>query len=235
MPTSLALGKPLTGMVLAGMAGAGIAGHLVDIGPGLGAYARAFRPLTGTAKWTAVEAWAPYVDSYNLKEYYDEAIIADVRYLDFTKLGPVDIMLFGDVLEHMSAGDAMDVLESASHQARFLVISIPIGHWPQDEIDGNPFEAHVEDDLSAEKAQAMVPGLCSAQAYLNDDGVGIGLFFAAGKQEDRDVLRTHVNQAEARLNAKSCDDILHRVTIDFGDEAELAPYRDAITNLVAPD
>ena len=140
MPISIALGKPLIGAVLARLSARGQARRVVDMGPGAGTYADLFRGLTPDATWCAVEVWGPYVEKYGLRDKYDQVIVADVRYLDFIKLGPSDVVLFGDMLEHMSANEARDVLARAAMKSRFMALSIPIGHWPQDEIEGNPFE-----------------------------------------------------------------------------------------------
>ncbi|MDD9877458.1 MAG: class I SAM-dependent methyltransferase [Magnetovibrio sp.] len=233
MPTSLALGKPLTGLVLARLAADGLAGRIVDVGPGLGVYARLFRDLTGTATWVGVEAWAPYVEAYGLREWYDDIVVADVRYLDFAKLGTADVILFGDVLEHMSAAEAADVLARAGAQARLMVMSIPLGPWPQDEIDGNPFEAHVEDNLSNAEVQDLIPGICGGQAYVNDQGYGIGLYFATMDDGARAHLQAHVAAAEDLLAAHAPADLMNRVNVDFADDADIGAYRAAIAQLTA--
>jgi len=128
------------------------------------------------------------VEKYSLRDKYDQVIVADVRYLDFIKLGPSDVVLFGDMLEHMSANEARDVLARAAMKSRFMALSIPIGHWPQDEIEGNPFEVHVEDGLSHADIQDIVPDLCGGQAMVNDQGQGLGVYFAATNPADRDAV-----------------------------------------------
>jgi len=223
MPISLALGKPLTGVVLARLAAAGLAGRIIDVGPGNGVYARLFRSLAPGADWCAVEAWGPYVETYGLRDLYDQVVVADVRYLDFGKLGPADLILFGDVLEHMTAADATAVMEAAGRQVRFLAMSIPVGHWPQEEIFGNPFEVHVEDHLSHADIQAMIPGLCGGQAYVGETGQGVGVYFAASDPANRGVLAGHVDAA-AEIVARAASPALDAASVDFLDPEETAAY-----------
>ena len=227
MPISIALGKPLIGAVLARLSARGQTRRVVDMGPGAGTYADLFRGLTPDATWCAVEVWGPYVEKYGLQDKYDQVIVADVRYLDFIKLGPSDVMLFGDMLEHMSANEARDVLARAAMKSRFLALSIPIGQWPQDEIEGNPFEVHVEDDLSHADIQDIVPDLCGGQAMVNDQGQGLGVYFAATNPADRDTLAAAVVEAED-LIASATSDGLNAVAVDFLDPDAKAAFRDRI-------
>ena len=227
MPTSMAVGKPLIGAVLAKLSARGQARRVVDIGPGAGTYADLFRDLTPDAAWCAVEVWGPYVAKYDLREKYDEVIVADIRYLDFIKLGPSDVTLFGDMLEHMSADEARDVLSRAAIKSRFMALSIPIGHWPQDEVQGNPFEIHVEDNLSHADIQDIVPDLCGGQAMINNQGQGLGIYFAAANPADRNILAPIVAEAEDLIAGPALNE-LNAVTVDFLDPTATAAFRDRI-------
>lgn len=114
---------------------------VVDVGPGAGTYAQMFRPYH-QSDWTAVEMWGPYVEQFGLDRIYDQVIIGDVRHLN-PELFMSDLVIFGDVLEHMPKGDALDVLYRASLRAENIVVSLPIGDWPQGAVDGVPTEVHV--------------------------------------------------------------------------------------------
>ena len=53
----------------------------------------------------------------------------------------------GDVAEHMDVPDAQILWSKASEAARKAIyLSIPIIHYPQGHIEGNPHEHHVVDD-----------------------------------------------------------------------------------------
>ena len=83
----LAAGTPLT---------------VLDIGPGVGTYAKL---LAGpdVSGLIGLEIWEPYVQTYRLREYYDEIIIGDARLVD---LPQADVVILGDVAEHMTEVEA---------------------------------------------------------------------------------------------------------------------------------
>lgn len=129
--------------------------RILDLGPGSGTYSDRYskswlkRP---EFKWTGVEVWEPYVKKYHLRDKYDEVVVADVRtYLRDQVLDNqtrFDVCFIGDLAEHMSKVDAEQLVDHALRISRVVIISIPIVHYPQDEYDGNPYEAHVKDDWS---------------------------------------------------------------------------------------
>lgn len=120
---------------------------ILDVGPGMGTYSDLLRPLCDTWEFVAIEAWAPYIDEFNLTSKYDFVYLRDVRHhVDFA----YDLVIFGDVLEHMSLEDAKKVWRWTGKQAGWGMISVPIIHYPQGEEYGNPYEVHVQDHLTVE-------------------------------------------------------------------------------------
>lgn len=118
---------------------------VVDVGPGVGTYAKLLHDLP-IARMIGIEAWEPYIETYRLGEYYDEIIVGDAREVDFP---PCDVVIFGDVLEHMTREDGVRLWQRAAEIAKLAeYLSIPIVHYPQHEIEGNPYEVHVEEDWS---------------------------------------------------------------------------------------
>ena len=113
---------------------------IVDVGPGAGAWRDVFG---GNAHWTAVEIWGPYIEYFGLREKYNDVIIADALYLDWDAIGYPDLVIFGDVIEHMHFDDACTVLDNAMRRSTYAVVSVPIIHYPQGTEMGNPFEAHL--------------------------------------------------------------------------------------------
>lgn len=124
---------------------------ILDIGAGSGTYIKLIKiknEVCQKAKWTAIEAWKPYIEKYKLESIYDRVINQDARKIDWKTLGHFDVVIAGDVLEHMSKEDAIELVENILNNANTLIISIPIVHMPQEELDGNPFEIHIKDDWS---------------------------------------------------------------------------------------
>ncbi|MCW2528544.1 MAG: hypothetical protein JWM76_3404 [Pseudonocardiales bacterium] len=129
---------------------------VLDIGPGAGTYAKL---LAGPAvtTLTGIEIFEPYVDTYRLREYYDKIIIGDARTVAFPT---VDVIIVGDVAEHMSEADALALWDKAAAAAtRAVYLSIPIVHYPQGEIEGNHHEVHVVDDWNHESVLAHFAGI----------------------------------------------------------------------------
>jgi predicted TPR repeat methyltransferase len=114
----------------------------LDIGCGEGTYAKLFPKLA----FTGVEVWEPYAEKYGLQALYQNFILQDAR--EFSTDERFDVCFLGDVLEHMTVTEATVLVEKAKSWADTVIISIPIGHYPQDEYEGNPYERHVKDDWS---------------------------------------------------------------------------------------
>jgi glycosyltransferase involved in cell wall biosynthesis len=100
-------------------------------------------------EWTGVEIWEPYVEKYGLDKLYTHLHVANA--LDWTTTEHFDVAFAGDILEHLTLADAKTLLDRLKASADTVVVSIPIGHYPQDEYDGNPHERHVTDDWTEEK------------------------------------------------------------------------------------
>jgi len=73
---------------------------------------------------------------------YDDLVCCDVRYLPFPPES-FDVVLCGEVVEHLERLDALALVKSMEDIARRqVVISTPVGRCPQQAYDGNPHQAH---------------------------------------------------------------------------------------------
>jgi hypothetical protein len=141
-----------------------------DIGPGEGTYYHLIEEsgndqfVGNLYHWVGVEIWKPYITEYHLDSCYDLILNKDIREYSFE--GRVDpqnnesLIIFGDVLEHMTEDEARAVIMKAKKYFRYILVSIPIVHAPQGEVNGNPYEAHVKHWTFDEMHQAM--GNCMA-------------------------------------------------------------------------
>lgn len=130
--------------------------RILDIGVGSGTYANLVKikhNLCVDSDWVGVEAWAPYVEKYKLTSLYNQIINIDVRLVDWSSLGKFDVVIAGDILEHMTKEDAIQLVEKILDHSSMLIISIPISFSPQDEYEGNPFEIHVKPDWSDDEVK----------------------------------------------------------------------------------
>lgn len=145
---------------------------VLDVGAGRGAYPTVLYPFLPNLKFDAVEVWEPYVERFGLKNKYQNVYVVDAREHENYAY---DLVIFGDVLEHMPKKDAIALWNRVSKQAKFALISIPIVHMPQDEIDGNPYEVHEEEDWSVETVLEEFKGIVEYKAFT-ETGVFIAYF-----------------------------------------------------------
>lgn len=88
----------------------------------------------------ACEIFPP--NAYRLSAYRNVYIedILNLKYVWY------DLIIFGDVIEHMSTEDAQAVLEYAKPRCTDMIVSVPY-HYAQDELYGNKYEIHLQPDL----------------------------------------------------------------------------------------
>lgn len=131
----------------------------VDIGPGQGTYADLLRK-DHKGFWIGLEAWAPYVNEFKLRKKYDRIIVSDVRHVDFATVhhGP-DLVIAGDVIEHMAKEEVEVVLRKLQAWAKNVIVSIPLGHHPQSAYQGNWFETHQSEWTHEQVVEELGDGL----------------------------------------------------------------------------
>lgn len=115
----------------------------LDVGPCDGKWADMLRDhLT----MDAVEIFRPNIEEHGLKNKYRNVICGDIA---DQELEWYDLIIFGDVIEHMTVEKAQKVLRYAKKHCRDMIVSVP---WllEQDAIYGNPWEVHVQADLTEE-------------------------------------------------------------------------------------
>lgn len=115
---------------------------VLDVGAGCGTYSMLLRSVRPLASWTALEVHEPYVAEFGLKAKYDDVIVQDVRSAGFPP-ATYDVVLLGDVLEHLLHPDALDLLSSARRwAAKAVMASLPLGPCPQGPSEDNEHETH---------------------------------------------------------------------------------------------
>lgn len=102
--------------------------------------------LNDYLKMDCVEIYEPNIRKHQLWNIYGIVFNYDVREMEYDNY---DLIIFGDVLEHMSVEDAQKVIAYAEPRCRDFLIAVPY-QWTNRSHYGNPWEVHIQDDLTPE-------------------------------------------------------------------------------------
>jgi hypothetical protein len=134
----------------------GVSTQILDVGAGQGKY----RELLPTyPNVDACEIWEPTVDAEGLRARYRTVYVGNV--LDVVTPGDwkrYDLVIMGDVLEHMTINDARLTLRRALEAGADVIVVVPYA-YPQDEEDGNIYQRHIQDQLTPELMSSTYPEL----------------------------------------------------------------------------
>lgn len=136
--------------------------RVLDLGAGAGLYpkyAKQTNRMLTNAEWIGVEIWQPYIEKYGLNTLYNKVINADIREFNFEEHGEFDLCILGDVLEHMTKEESIQVVTKALEYCKRILVSIPVAHYPQGASEGNPYEVHVKDDWSDQEVKESFPNI----------------------------------------------------------------------------
>ncbi len=156
--------------------------QVLDVGAGAGGYSQLLRDRLSPKIWTALEIWEPYLERFKLAELYNRLIVADVR--NWAPDQDYDLVLMGDVLEHMQKAEAQECVIKLLQHTQLLLISIPIIEMPQDEVDGNPYEKHVKEDWSHDEVLASFSNI--SLAFI---GESLGVYLLSSNQGVHEVVQ----------------------------------------------
>jgi hypothetical protein len=147
--------------------------YVLDIGPGSGIYCDLIRQVKPSTDVRAVEIFAPYIDRYKLSEKYNTIYINNIRSTSLS--GELyDLIILGDVLEHLSCSEAIDTWNYLKKHTKFIWLSLPVapfrpwfrgyGHFGQPEADyaENINEKHLYEWSYAEIIKTLGPFLWQA-------------------------------------------------------------------------
>jgi 2-polyprenyl-3-methyl-5-hydroxy-6-metoxy-1,4-benzoquinol methylase len=152
--------------------------NILDIGAGSGTYYKLLSPIK-SFKWLAIEAWKNYIDEFNLEKMYDIVYNDDVRNFKWNE--QYDLVIAGDILEHITKQEAEAVVKKILDHTKTLIISIPITHMPQEAINDNPYEYHVKDDWSHQEVLATWGDLIKEHWIPTGKKVQVGVYWLSNK------------------------------------------------------
>ena len=118
---------------------------ILDLACGFGLWA--FKILTrkeGNPELTGIDIWKPYLHKVKKTGLYQQVIQADLQNGLPFKRKSFDYVLCCEVLEHLpnKALGASLLKDAESIAVKKVIVSVPLGLYPQDEIRGNPYEEH---------------------------------------------------------------------------------------------
>lgn len=134
---------------------------ILDVGAGWGKY----RKLLPDYPMDACEIWEPYVKEEELKKLYDKVFVKDICDLKFKWY---DIIIMGDVLEHIEEEHAVRLIKYMYSRCKQIVAVIPY-MYPQGEVDHNPYEIHHQDKLT----DSRITELYNLRLLAGDDVKGV--------------------------------------------------------------
>lgn len=134
---------------------------ILDVGAGEGTY---YNLLHDSYKnIDAVEVFKPNIDNYKLESKYREVYNIDICNFKYSKY---DIIIFGDIIEHLKVKDAQKVLKFAYNMCNEMIVAVPY-MCKQGICEKNKYEIHIQDDLTNELMLKRYPML--KLLYKNDE------------------------------------------------------------------
>lgn len=127
-------------------------GKILDIGAGGGTYFDLLQDLNYTMD--AIEVYEPAVNIIINK--YRSIFFMDLREFEFVE--DYDLVIMGDVLEHLSVEDAQKVLNYILQHTKYLIVGVPFNFYQGPE-DDNPLEEHLQPDLDQRVMKERYPQL----------------------------------------------------------------------------
>lgn len=140
--------------------------RILDVGAGAGKY----RDLLHDYPYVdAVEAHEPYVIRYELDSRYRRVFVEDVLDMRADVFGQYDLVILGDVLEHLTVEDAQALLEMIARYRCAVLVAVPF-NYEQDAVDGVGWEVHKQPDLTPELFNERYPEF---ECLARDEAYGV--------------------------------------------------------------
>jgi hypothetical protein len=134
--------------------GIGLKGRMLDVGFGWGKYGFLMREYSEIAGYhdvygerklfvTGIEIFSNYITDLQ-KIIYDEIILGNaIEIMKDLPTNSFDLVLLGDVLEHMTKPNAIDCVIESLRIAPLVVINTPTNDYEQGPVFDNIYESHI--------------------------------------------------------------------------------------------
>jgi len=106
--------------------------RVVDAGAGSGEHGEMIAGCLEDCTVIGVEIYEPYLKHFpNLTKYYSKMILGDIRNVIHEEEIYGDLIIFGDILEHLPKKDIHPLLRESIKKFRYIMIASPIGFTRQ--------------------------------------------------------------------------------------------------------
>jgi len=125
---------------------------ILDVGVGFGRYGFLCREILDV--WSSryfKKDWKVRIDGVEIfpdfitdvhRYLYDSIFIEDINVF-INKMDNYDLVIFGDVLEHMQKDAALNLVKETRKKCKWILIQSPVGEMKQDVVLGNVYEKHL--------------------------------------------------------------------------------------------
>jgi len=104
--------------------------QIVDVGAGDGFYGKLIKYCLPETFVCAVEKRKDYILQWKLEEIYNKVLNEDI--IKAIDIVTGDLIIFGDVLEHLEKKYSVEVLDKAVRKFKNILINSPVGFQPQE-------------------------------------------------------------------------------------------------------
>ena len=130
--------------------------RILDVGFGGGVYGKILKAFY-YEHIDGVDVWGENINEMGLNFIYDNIFIENVKDFEFDRY---DLIIMGDVLEHMSLEDSKTLLNKfINGKTSKLFILVQYMYENHNEWRGNPYEVHIQDEINEEYMQREFPFL----------------------------------------------------------------------------
>ena len=151
-----------------------ISSKILDVGAGSGIY-HEMLSRNGYDNMDAIEAFPNYILDFYLRDKYNNVYQINALDFDYSK-GDYDLVILGDILEHLSEEDARILLDKIFPYAKTIVVSVPYNSIQGTEY-GNKLEIHLQPELTKEKFKELCPEFtCIADETIGEYHVGMWIW-----------------------------------------------------------
>lgn len=144
-----------------------VATQILDVGAGFGKYRILLHEYDAV---DAIEIWEPTIKRENLNELYREVLVGDVFDIvhgDQWQDRRYDIVVMGDVLEHLTRDRAQLTLQRIYEHCDDVIVIVPYC-YAQGTEEGNTYQQHLQDDLTPELMTSVYPELSLVSIETRD-------------------------------------------------------------------